>query len=343
LTITVTKAPQTITFAPASPVTFSTTPIALSATVASGLPVDITLVSGPATLSDGKLTLTGIGTVQLAANQAGNADYAAATPVTASIVVNAIGTAATPAFTPAAGTYYGSTTKVGISTTTGGATIYYTVTAGTKGTTPTTSSTKYTGAIPLSTVGTSTIEAMAVELGYTSSTVATATYVISAIPPDFTFTISPSALTIIAGSSGTVTATITPEYGFDTAITFTCSGLPQGATCPAVSVTPNGTKPITGSITINTTAASIVARSNSNPLVPGATLAVALGCFLGFKKRRRLQMLLVLAVSAIGLSLFTGCGAQWSPTFSQATITVTAHSTTPVLTKTADFTLTVHK
>ena len=50
--------------------------------------------------------------------------------------------AATPTFSPAAGTYSGAQ-SVTISDATSGATIYYT----TNGTTPTTSSTKYTGTI----------------------------------------------------------------------------------------------------------------------------------------------------------------------------------------------------
>jgi hypothetical protein len=54
-------------------------------------------------------------------------------------------TAATPTFSPAAGTYSTAQT-VKITDTTTGATIYYTV----NGTTPTTSSTKYTAAITVS-------------------------------------------------------------------------------------------------------------------------------------------------------------------------------------------------
>jgi hypothetical protein len=54
-----------------------------------------------------------------------------------------------------------------------------------------------------------------------------------------------------------------------------------------------------------------------------------------------LQMILLLAVSAIGMSLFTGCGAQWSPTFSITTVQVAARS--GAFDKTQDVTITVNK
>ena len=79
---------------------------------------------------------------------------------------------ATPKFSPAAGTY-DSAQSVTISTDTTGATIYYT----TDGTTPTTSSTKYTAAITVD--ETKTIKAIAVKDGMTDSAVASATYTIS--------------------------------------------------------------------------------------------------------------------------------------------------------------------
>ena len=80
-------------------------------------------------------------------------------------------TAATPVFSPAAGTY-SSTQSVTITDATTGATIYYT----TNGSTPTTSSTKYTGAISVS--STETIKAIATATGHTQSGVATAAYTI---------------------------------------------------------------------------------------------------------------------------------------------------------------------
>ncbi len=100
--LTVNPVVQTISFtAPASPATYGVSPITLSATGgASGNPVTFTLISGPATISGNTLTITGAGTVVVAANQAGNANYAAATEVRQSIVVNPV--AQTISFTASA-------------------------------------------------------------------------------------------------------------------------------------------------------------------------------------------------------------------------------------------------
>ncbi len=93
---------QTIAFTPpTSPVTYGVAPITLVATATSGLPVTFSIVSGPGTLSgtnNNTLTITGVGTIVIAANQAGNANYAAAPQVTQSVVVNAV--SQTIVFTP---------------------------------------------------------------------------------------------------------------------------------------------------------------------------------------------------------------------------------------------------
>jgi hypothetical protein len=70
-------------------VTYGVSPITLSATGgASGNAVTFSFVSGPGTLSGSTLTVTGAGTIVIAANQTGNTNYSAATQVTQSIVVN---------------------------------------------------------------------------------------------------------------------------------------------------------------------------------------------------------------------------------------------------------------
>lgn len=59
-------------------------------TAESGLPVTLSVKSGPATISGNTITLTGPGTVVIAANQAGNTNYNAAPEVTTSFTVAAV-------------------------------------------------------------------------------------------------------------------------------------------------------------------------------------------------------------------------------------------------------------
>lgn len=86
-TFVVSPASQSITFAGPAGKTFGDAPFALSASASSGLAPSFSLVSGPATLSGSTLTLTGAGTVLVRATQAGDANYAAATPVERSFAV----------------------------------------------------------------------------------------------------------------------------------------------------------------------------------------------------------------------------------------------------------------
>jgi hypothetical protein len=92
--------------------------------------------------------------------------------------------ATAPTFSPAAGSYT-SAEPVTISSSTPGATIYYT----TNGTTPTTSSTKYSGAITVS--STETLSAITVASGYTNSSIASAAYTIASESPSAVFTVTP--------------------------------------------------------------------------------------------------------------------------------------------------------
>ena len=145
----------------------------------------------------------------------------------AAYVIN--GTVATPTFSPAAGSY-GPAQTVTISTTTSGATIYYT----TNGTTPTTSSTQYTAPITVSV--SDTVKALAVKSGYTNSAIGSAAYVING-------TVATPTFSPVAGSYGP-------------AQTVTISSTTSGTT---IYYTTNGTTPTTSStqytapITVSTT------------------------------------------------------------------------------------------
>ena len=106
------------------------------------------------------------------------------------VIVSA--SAAAPVIAPAAGTYP-ALQSISISDTTPGAVLYYTV----DGTTPTASSTKYTG--PFTSQASETIEAIATATGYAPSAVVTASY---------TSIGSPSALAAPATALGTTNATL---------------------------------------------------------------------------------------------------------------------------------------
>lgn len=85
-TVMVQKAGQQISFPAISP-KLKYQQVALSATASSGLPVAFSVVSGPATLTDSILKLTGEGLVILQADQAGNENYEPGQPVQQTVLV----------------------------------------------------------------------------------------------------------------------------------------------------------------------------------------------------------------------------------------------------------------
>ncbi len=73
---------QAIAFPPIGPKLTTTPPFKLTGTATSGLPVSYTLLSGPATITNDSVHLTGVpGTVVIKSYQNGNATYDTATPV----------------------------------------------------------------------------------------------------------------------------------------------------------------------------------------------------------------------------------------------------------------------
>jgi len=86
--ITVTKQSQTITFGSLANRNYGDASFAVSATASSGLPVNFSIVSGPATVVGSTVTITGAGVVTVRASQAGNGSFNAAPDVDQSFTVS---------------------------------------------------------------------------------------------------------------------------------------------------------------------------------------------------------------------------------------------------------------
>jgi hypothetical protein len=168
-------------------------------------------------------------------------------------------TTASPVFSPLGGTFT-TPQNVTLSDSTAGAVIYYT----TNGTTPTTSSAVYSGAIPVG-MGTTTVEAMAVASGASQSAVVTATYVVS--------------------QAMTAAPTFNPAAGtYSTPPNVTLSDSTAGA---VIYFTTNGTSPTTSSFVYTgpivlgtgttTVEAMAVASGASQSAVATATYVVSQG------------------------------------------------------------------
>jgi hypothetical protein len=162
----------------------------------------------------GSITVNKSETLQAMATASGLSQSA----VTSATYTLSAATASTPNFSLAGGTY-ATAQSVAISDSTAGATIYYT----TNGSTPTTSSTKYSGPIAIS--ASETLNAIATASGYGTSAVATATYTIS------------------AGTAATPTFSVTPGT-YNSNVTVAIAEATSGTT---IYYTTNGTTPTTSS------------------------------------------------------------------------------------------------
>ncbi len=267
------------------------------------------------TLYNGAITVSTTETIEAIAVASGYSNSAVAS---ATYTITVTPQAATPVFSPAAGSYT-STQSVTIADSTTGATIYYT----TNGTTPTASSTLYNGAITVST--TETIEAIAVASGFSNSAVATAAYVIVVVAPGYTLSANPSSLTIQSGSSASTVITLTPTGGFTGTVDFACGTLPTLVTCtfvPTSLTVTSSTTSLTTTLTIGTTGTPTAAlikepAGTALPALLAAVILLPLGLARRILRTRKagsqwLGLLLLAGTCLAGACVLgtAGCGGS---------------------------------
>ncbi len=275
-TITVSAASQTITFTglPATATYGSAGPYTLSAPATSGLPVSFS-VSGPVSISGSTLTITGVGSVVVTASQAGNTNYAAATPASQTITVSAESQTLTFTGLPATATYGSAGPYTLSATASSGLLVSYSVTgpASISGSTLT-----ITGA------GTVTVTAsQAGNTNYKAATPVSQSIVVSAESQTITFSAIP-AQTVGANVALTASASsgLPVSFASSTPAVCTVSGptatMVAAGTCSVQASQPGNAQyaaatPVTQSFTVNAgTSFTITPIPGSETVNPGVEL-----------------------------------------------------------------------
>lgn len=332
-TFSVSKHPQTINFVqPPSPVSLTTQTLQLNATASSGLPVTFSIVSGPATVRGATVTFQGGGTLVIAADQAGNAIYAAAPQVTRMVIVSSVTVALSatpnPVFLNNPVTFTATLSAIG-GTPTGSITF---LDAG-----------KVLATVPLNGLGaTLTISTLSLGVhpitalysGDSNFTPATSP-VQNVLVQDLSFTLASPDVTIVHGGTGTFALLLGPVGGAGTAssVTFTVTGTPDQST---VSFTPQSVPAGSGP-----TPVTLVIATPNYPVGPFATGARGVGLPLALAgigllvlpwRRRKLRITgirslmttFVLVVWMAATSLLSGCGSGWKTQRYALNITATS-------------------
>lgn len=259
---------------------------------------------------------------------------------TATYVINQPQTAA-PTFSVPGGTYT-SPQQIALTDDTPNSVFFYT----TDGSSPTTSSAEYLGAITVS--STQTINAMALAIGHNLSPVASVSYTINIPPPAFTLSAAPASIAITSGASSSTALTVTSQNGFNSAVSFACSGLPAGVTCTfnPTTVTPQSGNQAVTQLTIAASSSASIARPSERPFLPYAALAMLLGFIrIGWRRRQfcRLLLFLIVALPLIwAVSACGGGGGSNPPPRSPENATVKVTATSGALQQTATIALTVN-
>jgi beta-galactosidase len=162
--------------------------------------------------------------------------------------------------------------------------------------------------------------------------------------PDFTLMVTPTAVSVAPGGTTTTSVVISPQNGFsaNSAVTFTCSGLPAGTTCNFSAATSSSGNLLSSTLTINAAATAATWRAPGGLLLAGSPLVFGL-FFVRRRGQRGGRWLMLVPLVAVALTMLAGCSKNTTTSTggsTDSTVTVTAtsgsimHSTTFTLTVT---------
>src|SRR5262249_25382676 len=175
--------------------------------------------------------------------------------------IDASQTVATTGISPSGGNYSGSV-SIAMQTATSGASIYYT----TNGSTPTQSSTLYSG--PMTLTNSATVKAKAFKTGSNASAEASAAFTLT---QPFSFSLASSGnISVLAVSSVPNSISTTLGSGSTQAVSFLASGLPTGATASFSST--SCSPACSSTLTINTSGSTPAGNSTITVTASGGGL-----------------------------------------------------------------------
>ena len=162
--------------------------------------------------------------------------------------------------------------------------------------------------------------------------------------PDFQLRVTPTSVTLAPGGTATTTVVVDPMNGFSTssAVTFTCSGLPAGATCNFSAVTVTSGPIMSSTLTISVASATAaMVKARTGLLLAGSPLL--LGLLFVRRGQRGARLLMLLPLTAVALTVLVGCtkSSNTTTTGGGTTSTVTVTATSGSVMHSETFTLTV--
>lgn len=227
---------QRIDFGSQNSATFSTAPIPVNVSATSGLPVKLNVLSGPATLVNGGITPSAIGSVTMTANQEGDANYRPAAPeqttiqILPALVTISVVPSSTHVIAPGVISVSTPVTWTGTGAVTGNVTLYDGNTA--------------IGVAPLDATGAATFAGMQLPLGdhvliakysqqgnFANGISAPVDISVVYPPADLQITKSANGAVVAAGQQVSFSLSLQPSLGFTPTTTFSCDGLPALSSC----------------------------------------------------------------------------------------------------------------